>query len=188
MKSNVCLRAVAVLAALAIGVAPAVRAATTTTTAKTTAPGKAKAAVAQKPEKAEKSEKAEAVKGVEHEEALRHERRVGEEVVLVGTRRVGNTDGAQLLREAYHLLAVADHDYDGHRARAMHNTAEAARTIGVHLRGGGKADEAQGASDEQLRKAQGLLQEALGPMAGRAKAIEHLEAAINQISAALKIR
>ncbi len=185
MKAKIFLKTAAVLVAVATGVAHQAACGAGTTAAKATpaAPAaKAKAAPAPK------SENTAAVNGVAPEKKVHHERRGAEELLVVTERRAGNPAGARLLREAYHLLATADHDYDGHRARAMHNTAEAARLIGVRLRGGGKAGEVQATSDEQLRKAQGVLEQALSPLAGRGKVIEHLNSAISQISIALKIR
>jgi hypothetical protein len=181
MKASFFLKTAAVLVAMTAGVAHQAAYGAATTAAKAGPAAKAKAAPAPKSENA-------AVDGVAPERKVHHERRGAEELLFVTEGSAGNPAGARLLREAYHLLATADHDYDGHRARAMHNTAEAARLIGVRLRGGGKAGETQETSDEQLRKAQGLLEEALSPLAGRGKVIEHLNTAISQISIALKIR
>jgi hypothetical protein len=96
----------------------------------------------------------------------------------------GPTGG--LLPEAYGLMKRADHDYKGHRARAMHQVEAAARLIGEGLAGDGRGHETQGSSDEQLRKAQSLLQQASGKVAG--VALKHVEEAIHQLSIALSVR
>jgi len=68
-----------------------------------------------------------------------------------------------LLSQAYATLAVADHDYQGHRVRAMKHIEVAAKVLGVTLQGKGSGHEPQAASDQQLRTAQSLLQQALVP-------------------------
>jgi len=94
---------------------------------------------------------------------------------------------AGLLRQAYGLLQLADHDYKGHRVRAMKQIEVAAQHLGVILRGDGKGHEAQAASDEQLRSAQTLLEQAsLGLKAGQGLA--HVKLAIAQLAIALAIR
>jgi len=94
---------------------------------------------------------------------------------------------AGLLRQAYGLLSLADHDYQGHRARAMKQIEVAAKHLGVALRGDGKGHEAQATSDAQLRSAQSLLAQAsngLKPGQGLA----HVKLAITQLNVALAIR
>jgi hypothetical protein len=94
--------------------------------------------------------------------------------------------GEGLLQQAYHLLHRADHDYKGHRARAMHEIEEAAKFFGVHLRGDGRGDENQGSSDHQLGEAKGLLEQASGELSGRP--LHHVENAIGQLARALSIK
>lgn len=43
-----------------------------------------------------------------------------------------------MLREAYDILARADHDYKGHRAKAMHEIEAAGKLIGMNVKGEGK--------------------------------------------------
>jgi len=94
---------------------------------------------------------------------------------------------AGLLRQAYGLLSTADHDYKGHRVRAMKQIEVAAQHLGVVLRGDGKGHEPQATSDAQLRSAQALLQQAVvGLKAGNGLA--HIKLAIAQITIALQIR
>jgi hypothetical protein len=91
-----------------------------------------------------------------------------------------------LLIQAYTTLEKADHDYKGHRADAMREIEAAGKLLGIRVRGDGKGHEKQGVSDEQLRVAQGLLEQARGGLQG--KALAHVNKAIQQISIALKIK
>ena len=93
---------------------------------------------------------------------------------------------AKLLREAYVTLAKADHDYKGHRVEAMKQIEAAAKLLATDLRGDGKGHEKQGVSDEQLRAARGILEQARGALKG--KPLKHVDRAIHQINVALKIR
>lgn len=92
-----------------------------------------------------------------------------------------------LLTQAYTALAAADHDYQGNRIRAMKQIEIAAKLLGVTLSGDGKVKEVQTTSDQQLRTAQGLLQQAVA--AGlRPKPQEHVEKAITFLTTALSIK
>ena len=91
-----------------------------------------------------------------------------------------------LLDQAYGLLRSADHDYKGHRARAMHQIEAAAKELGTKLRGDGSAGENQGASDSQLHSAQSLQQESTGGLAG--KPLRHVQEAIKQLGIALTVK
>ena len=92
----------------------------------------------------------------------------------------------ELLRQAYITLGHADHDYKGHRAEAMKQIEAAAHELGSNIRGDGRGHEKQGVSDEQLRAAQGLLQQASVGLTG--KPLKHVRAAEKQIETALKIK
>jgi len=92
----------------------------------------------------------------------------------------------ELLRQAYVTLARADHDYHGHRVAAMHQIEAAARELGRDIRGDGRGLEKQGVSDQQLRAAQELLQNASAGLSG--KPLKHLRAAERQLATALRIR
>ena len=92
----------------------------------------------------------------------------------------------ELLRQAYVALARADHDYKGRRVEAMKEIEAAAKLLGEDLRGEGKGHEKQGVSDEQLRTAQALLQQASGGLKG--KALKRVEAAQRHLTLALKIK
>lgn len=91
-----------------------------------------------------------------------------------------------LLRQAYAALEAADHDYKGHRVMAMKAVEAAGKELGAHIGGGGKGREQQVVSDDQLRTALGLLQQASGELSG--KPLKHVERAIKQISIALAIK
>lgn len=91
-----------------------------------------------------------------------------------------------LLSQAYVALSVADRDYHGHRVRAMRLIEHAAKELGFTLSGGGHVREAQVISDDQLRAAQGLLQQAATGLPPKAR--EHVQKAIEQLSIALSIK
>jgi hypothetical protein len=91
-----------------------------------------------------------------------------------------------LLRDAYDSLYVADHDYKGHRARAMHQIEDAMRLYGVNIRGEGRGHEKQGTSDSQLHEAQTKLEQSLGGLAG--KPAHHVREAIKQLTVALNVK
>jgi hypothetical protein len=104
-------------------------------------------------------------------------------VCQTASARPGSGD---LLTQAYATLARADHDYKGHRHAAMKQIEDAGKALGINVRGDGKGHEPQGVSDEQLRTAQGLLEQARAGLKG--KPLKHVNSAIKQISTALKIK
>ena len=91
-----------------------------------------------------------------------------------------------LLTQAYAALAAADHDYQGHRAHAMKQIEAAAKELGVTVKGDNHVKEAQVASDQQLRTAQNLLQQAAPALVGDARM--HVDKALEQLSIALSIK
>ena len=94
---------------------------------------------------------------------------------------------AGLLTQAYSALSAADHDYQGNRVRAMKQIEIAAKMLGVTLAGDGKVKELQITSDQQLRTAQGLLQQAVA--AGlKPKPQEHVQKALAFLTTALSIK
>ena len=93
---------------------------------------------------------------------------------------------ADLLSQAYTALARADHDYKGHRVSAMKHVQAAAKLLGVSIKGEGKGHEKQFVSDEQLRTAQKLLEQARAGLTG--KPLKHVNQALEQISTALAIK
>jgi hypothetical protein len=102
----------------------------------------------------------------------------------------GKTAEAGMLQSAYLILATGDHDYKGHRVRAMHQIEAAAKLLGMNLSGDAKDKQPQPLSDAKLREAQGLLQNVLGAaeVKNQKRVTKHITEAINQINVALSIR
>jgi len=96
----------------------------------------------------------------------------------------------QTLRKAYALLAVADHDYDGHRAMAMGAIDVACRLMGSDVRSEGVGHEQQGESDTQLKQAKALLETVRGSaaVAKNERAQRHVDRAIDELKVALGIK
>jgi hypothetical protein len=106
-------------------------------------------------------------------------------------RAPANPADVQAVTQAYRLLSQADHDYQGHRAKAMKHLHQAGRVLGVSLKGDGKAKEDQGSSDTQLKQAQTTLQQMTGNnTAGKRhqRAMTHVNNALSEISTALSIK
>jgi ABC-type sugar transport system substrate-binding protein len=97
---------------------------------------------------------------------------------------------ANLLRDAYHILATGDHDYKGHRAKAMHSVEAAGKLLGVDLVGDLKDHSPQALSDARLREAQDLIGRVLNSaeVRGQKRVVKHLNAAVSQINSALRVR
>lgn len=95
-----------------------------------------------------------------------------------------------LLQNAYVLLSQANHDYDGHRVKAMQSIHKAALLLKVNLQSKGNVREDQGTSDAKLQEAQKLLEQArtLAVGKGQRKFVKHLDAAIGHLSSALAIK
>ncbi len=91
-----------------------------------------------------------------------------------------------LLTQAYTVLGRANHDYKGHRVAAMRQIRAAGKSMGINVWADSKSHEPQGVSDDQLRIAQLMLQQARGGLTG--KPLKHVNQAIKQISIALQIR
>ena len=97
---------------------------------------------------------------------------------------------AGMLRHAYHILATGDHDYKGHRVKAMRQIESAAGLLGLNLKGDLKDKQPQALSDAKLREARGLLQSVLGSAEVKSedRVAKHVNEAIAQINLALSIR
>jgi hypothetical protein len=97
---------------------------------------------------------------------------------------------AGMLRNAYHILATGDHDYKGHRVRAMHAVEEAGKLLDMDLAGDLKDRTPQPLSDDKMREAQGLITQVLGAaeVKDQKRITRHLNEAINQIKTGLSIR
>jgi hypothetical protein len=93
---------------------------------------------------------------------------------------------AALLRQAYITLSAGNHDYNGHRYYAMREVEAAANIMRFDLRGDGPGVERQRVSDNQLRDARAILEQARHELRGRAR--RHVSKAIGQIDAALRTR
>ena len=98
----------------------------------------------------------------------------------------GPAASGDLLVQAYTTLERADHDYKGHRVAAMKQIEAAGKLLGVTVGGGGKGHEKQGVSDEQLRTAQGLLEQARSGLSG--KPLKHVNKALQQLAVDLTIK
>jgi hypothetical protein len=105
--------------------------------------------------------------------------------------RVAFTDSAeaQMLHQAYKILATGDHDYKGHRAKAMHAVEAAAKVLSVDLSGDRKDRTPQLLSDEKLREAEGLIRSVRNSaeVKDQERVTRHLDEAIAQIDVALSI-
>jgi hypothetical protein len=123
---------------------------------------------------------------------------------------------AEALRKAYIAMAGGNHDYDGHRAKAMHAVREAVKILDGQVMEHGNAaqkaatkqgdaavaladkaaktmkmfHEPQPASDAALRGAAGTLLEVRKVLAEhkQPKVLGHVDTAIKEINIALKIR
>jgi hypothetical protein len=114
--------------------------------------------------------------------------RVGE--IQLQTVTFSDSAEAGMLRRAYRILATGDHDYKGHRVKAMHAVEAAAKLLGVSLRGDGERHEKQVLSDERLREAQGLITQVLGAaeVKNEVRVTRHLDMALKHLNLALAIR
>ena len=103
---------------------------------------------------------------------------------------VSDSKEAGMLQNAYLILATGNHDYQGHRVKAMHQIEAAAKLLGMNLSGDAKDKQPQPLSDAKLREAQGLLQNVLGAaeVKNEKRVTKHINNAINQINTALSIR
>jgi hypothetical protein len=97
---------------------------------------------------------------------------------------------AGMLRNAYIILATGDHDYKGHRVRAMHAVEAAGKLLNMDLSGDVKNRQPQVLSDDKLREASGLLSSVLGSseVKGQARITKRINEAINQIDMALSLK
>jgi hypothetical protein len=97
---------------------------------------------------------------------------------------------ARKLHRAYHILATGDHDYKGHRVKAMHAVEATAKLLGLDLSGDLKDKEPQPLSDEKLREASGLISEVIASaeVKDQKRITKHLDEAVKQINVALSIK
>jgi hypothetical protein len=97
---------------------------------------------------------------------------------------------AGMLHRAYRILATGDHDYRGHRVKAMHQIEAAAKLLGLDLAGDLKDRQPQLLSDDKMREASGLISNVLNSavVKDQKRIVKHLTEAVNQINAALTIK
>ena len=94
-----------------------------------------------------------------------------------------------VLKEAYDTLEKADHDYKGHRRRAMNHIEKACDLLGLPIKGDGKGRQPQPVSDTELREAQNKVEAVRHHIAGGQPAIAtELDAAIKEIGIALTVK
>jgi hypothetical protein len=107
----------------------------------------------------------------------------------------GSEQVVKELHHAKHLLQEADHDYDGHRARAVKDVSEAIHELShgekhhAEAKGGSKGGkEPQKKSDHELHEAIKILDHAKSQLhhEHHKKALHHVEEAIKQLREALK--
>ena len=107
----------------------------------------------------------------------------------VGVQAYAETPRESLVH-AYRLLKVANHDYDGHRVKAMEHIEAAAKALGLELGGDLLKRERQWKSDAQLNEARKLLKVAARKLerADRDRVADRVDNAIKEINIALKIK
>jgi hypothetical protein len=94
------------------------------------------------------------------------------------------------LTQAYADLAVGNHDYKGHRVKALKEVETACHILGLSIQGDGKAHQQQRTSDERLREAQSLLKDvyAMAEQSHQHGVMNHVDAALKQIAICLTIK
>ncbi len=97
---------------------------------------------------------------------------------------------AGMLRDAYHTLATADHDYSGHRIKAMHAVEAAGKLLGLNLKGDLKDHEPQTLSDAKLRAAKNQISSVLNAaeVKDQKPIVKHLAKAISELNTALALK
>jgi len=109
----------------------------------------------------------------------------------------------EALKEAYASLAVANHDYEGHRGNALDHIRNAAKSLGVsveadardHNERNDKDRESDRASDAHVRYARDMLDQARTALRDRrdkGKDVQHalkeIDAALQEVKAAMKVK
>jgi hypothetical protein len=114
---------------------------------------------------------------------------------LAGNGAQSSAAAARTLRQAYQLLSSTSESYQGHRVEAMRSIKTAAQLLGARLgRSRAKSSarvqqsaQLQGNSDSRLRRAEGMLEQVRGSVAGRSHqpVIQHVDEAIRHLTIAL---
>ncbi len=96
----------------------------------------------------------------------------------------------ETLQLAYQVLQDANHNYNKHRVKAMNEISEAAKAVGLELKGSGPGHEDQSVSDARFHLARRLLEQVRSRLAAGAPEAEraHVEAALKEIAKGLEIR
>jgi len=113
-------------------------------------------------------------------------------VLSVSTARAATPKDAEIegLRKAYLNLVAGNHDYKGHRVKALKHVEAAAQALGLNISGDGKAHSQQKNSDADLNAAKTALQSVLeiAKTQGQPQLEKNVTAAIKEIDTALKIK
>lgn len=106
-----------------------------------------------------------------------------------GLRAYAETPREELVH-AFHLLKTANHDYAGHRVKAMGEIEAAGKDLGMELGGDLPERERQWKSDEQLVEARRLLRESRNKLEkrDRDRVAAHVDVAMKEIDEALKVK
>jgi hypothetical protein len=108
-------------------------------------------------------------------------------VALSFAARVYAEPPRQELVHAYVLLKHANHDYEGHRARALEHIQAAGKALDLKLEGDTDTHERQWKSDQLMAEARQLLFHARSSFEGhdRERAANHVDRAIEEIDRAV---
>jgi len=108
-------------------------------------------------------------------------------VALSFAARVYAEPPRQELVHAYVLLKHANHNYEGHRARALEHIQAAGKAMNLQLEGDANERERQWKSDQMLAEARHLLYHARGAFEthDRDVAAAHVDKAIEEIDRAI---
>ena len=113
-------------------------------------------------------------------------------ILLASPARAASPKEAEIdgLRKAYLNLVAGNHDYKGHRAKALKQVEAAAQALGLNIAGDGKARQQQKNSDTNLSAAKAALEPVLelAKSQGQPQLEKHVTAAIKEIDTALKIK
>lgn len=101
-----------------------------------------------------------------------------------------NSSELTQLKQAYITLSHADHDYKGHRVKAMRAIEAACDLLGSDIRSKSKGGERQSVSDSQLREAQGMVRAARDGalQQHQAQVASDANTAYNEITMALSVK
>jgi hypothetical protein len=103
------------------------------------------------------------------------------------TRLAASGQEIGLIEQALNTLAMADHDYKGHRAKAMHALEAALKELGTDVADHGSGKQTQTVSDAELRAAQRQVAQAsnIASAYGQTGVVDHLTHAVDEIGKAL---